>query len=77
MDTASSAYHFDNNLISTAIAHDTMIFTIAYGDDADQGLLYKLAQQANGNFYVGTEANIAAIYEEMSAAFGGSQGIGR
>jgi Ca-activated chloride channel homolog len=77
LDTASSSYHFDNILISKAIAHDTTIFTIAYGSDADQGLLSKLAQQANGNFYLGTEANIVAIYDEMSAAFGGSQGIGR
>jgi Ca-activated chloride channel homolog len=77
LDTASKSYRFDNTLVSTAIAHDTTIFTIAYGDDADQGLLSKLAQQANGNFYLGTEANIVAIYEEMSAVFGGSQGIGR
>ena len=77
LDTASKSYDFDNKLIAVAIAHDTTIFTIAYGNDADQKLLSSLAQQANGNFYLGTEANIVAIYEEMSAAFGGSQGIGR
>jgi hypothetical protein len=36
-----------------------------------------LAQKANGNFYPGDEASIAAIYDEMSAAFGGSAGVGR
>lgn len=77
LDTISNAYHFDDTLIAAAIANDTTIFTIAYGGDADQNILSKLAQKANGNFYLGTEANIGAIYQEMSAAFGGSQGIGR
>jgi Ca-activated chloride channel homolog len=77
LDTDSRTYRFGDELISAAIAHDTTIFTIAYGGDADQEILSSLAQKANGNFYLGTEANIVAIYEEMSAAFGGSQGIGR
>lgn len=77
LDTVSSSYRFDDTLISTASAHDTTIFTIAYGNDANETLLSRLAQQAQGNFYLGTEANIVAIYEEMSAVFGGSQGIGR
>jgi hypothetical protein len=77
LDTSSHSYRFNDTLVSTAIAHDTTIFTIAYGDDADKNMLSGLAQRANGNFYLGTEANIVAIYEEMSAVFGGSQGIGR
>ena len=40
-------------------------------------ILAELASRANGNFYLGTEASIVAIYQEMSAAFGGSVGIGR
>jgi hypothetical protein len=36
-----------------------------------------MARRTNGNFYLGDEASIAGIYEEMSAAFGGSAGIGR
>lgn len=76
-DTSSYTYRFDDRLIQTAIAHDTTVFTIAYGGDADERLLSDLAIQANGNFYRGTEASIAAIYEEMSAAFGGAVGIGR
>jgi Ca-activated chloride channel family protein len=77
LDNNSFQYTFDQYLIETATANDTTVFTIAYGNDADQEVLAELASRANGNFYLGTEANIAAIYEEMSAAFGGSVGIGR
>jgi Ca-activated chloride channel family protein len=77
LDNNSFQYTFDQYLIETATANDTTVFTIAYGDDADQEVLAELASRANGNFYLGTEASIAAIYEEMSAAFGGSVGIGR
>ncbi|MFZ6027173.1 MAG: VWA domain-containing protein [Chloroflexota bacterium] len=76
-DTASDGFSFNNTLFQTAAAHDTTVFTIAYGSDADEGQLEKLATSANGNFYLGSEASIAAIYQEMSAAFGGSVGIGR
>jgi Ca-activated chloride channel family protein len=77
MDTSSSRFRFDDNLIATATAGDTTIFTIAYGDDADNELLSELAARGNGNFYLGDEASIATIYEEMSAAFGGTLGVGR
>ena len=60
-----------------ATANNATVFTIAYGGDADENTLERLAIQANGNFFVGDEASIAAIYEEMSAAFGGSVGVGR
>jgi Ca-activated chloride channel family protein len=77
MDTSSSHFRFDNNLIAAATAGDTTVFTIAYGDDADNQLLSELAARGNGNFYLGDEASIATIYEEMSAAFGGTLGVGR
>ncbi len=77
LDTNSSRYSFDQSLMKMAAAHDTTVFTIAYGSNADEDLLAELARQANGNFYLGDEASIAAIYEEMSAAFGGSVGVGR
>ncbi len=77
MDTSSSLYAFNSHLIKTATANNTTIFTIAYGNDADEAVLTNLALQTNGNFYLGTEASIAAIYQEMSAAFGGSVGVGR
>ncbi|RMG97557.1 MAG: VWA domain-containing protein [Chloroflexi bacterium] len=76
-DTRSYRYSFDSLLISMATANDTTVFTIAYGRDADNNVLQELATQANGNFYLGDEASIAAIYDEMSAAFGGSAGVGR
>jgi Ca-activated chloride channel family protein len=77
LDTKSSRYRFNQDLIEMAAANDTTVFTIAYGNDADEDLLAELALQAHGNFYLGDEASIAAIYEEMSAAFGGSVGVGR
>ncbi len=77
LDTASQRYKFDQTLLEAAAANNTAVFTIAYGSDADKDLLSKLALQSNGNYYLGDEANIAAIYEEMSAVFGGSVGVGR
>jgi Ca-activated chloride channel family protein len=77
MDTASTRYVFNQELIELAAANSTTIFTIAYGSDADETLLLNLATQANGNFYLGDEASIVEIYDEMSAAFGGAVGVGR
>ncbi|HUS94184.1 MAG TPA: substrate-binding and VWA domain-containing protein [Patescibacteria group bacterium] len=76
-DTYSYRYAFDQALMDLAAGNDTSVFTIAYGDDADRDVLTQLALGANGNFFVGDEASIAAIYQELSAAFGGSVGIGR
>jgi Ca-activated chloride channel family protein len=76
-DTESSRFVFDDELIQMAAQHGTTVFTIAYGGDADERLLERLALGANGNYYLGDEASIGAIYEEMSAAFGGSAGVGR
>jgi Ca-activated chloride channel family protein len=77
MDTASTRYLFDQELVDLAAGNNTTIFTIAYGSDADEDLLESLATQANGNFYLGDEASIAEIYDEMSAGFGGTVGVGR
>jgi Ca-activated chloride channel family protein len=77
MDTASTRYLFDQELVDLAAGNSTTIFTIAYGSDADEDLLESLATQANGNFYLGDEASIAEIYDEMSAGFGGTVGVGR
>jgi Ca-activated chloride channel family protein len=76
-DTASRRYGFNDALIEAATANNTTVFTIAYGGGADEDVLITIAEEANGNFYQGDEASIAAIYEEMSAAFGGSVGVGR
>jgi Ca-activated chloride channel family protein len=76
-DTYSYRFNFNQDLINLAAGNDTTVFTIAYGDDADRDVLSSLAFGANGNFFLGDEASIAAIYDEMSAAFGGSVGVGR
>ncbi len=75
-DTRS--YRFNSTTAMREVTtNNATVFTIAYGGDADEQALERLATQANGNFFVGDEASIAAIYEEMSAAFGGSVGVGR
>ena len=76
LDTAS--FRYDAVGAAEAVV-DTgaTVFTIAYGSDADEELLEEIAVRANGNFFRGDEASIVAIYQEMSAAFGGSVGVGR
>jgi len=76
-DTFSFTYFFGPELIDLAAGNDTTVFTIAYGDDADADILSSLAYGANGNFFLGDEASIVSIYDEMSAAFGGTVGVGR
>lgn len=75
-DTRSYRYNA-NSATGMAVANNLTVFTIAYGSDADVNTMRNLASQTNGNFFAGNEASIAAIYEEMSAAFGGSVGVGR
>ena len=76
-DTRSYRYSFNQELIELVQGAETAVFTIAYGYDADEDTLLALANAANGNYHLGDEASIDAIYEEMSAAFGGSVGVGR
>lgn len=77
VDTYSFNYGFNDDLLNAAAANDTTVFTIAYGGDADESVLLQFANRGNGNLYQGDAASIAAIYEEMSAVFGGSVGVGR
>ena len=75
-DTRS--YRYDEyTAVNEAIANNATVFTIAYGRDADDAILSALAERANGKFFQGDEASISAIYDEMSAAFGGNVGVGR
>ena len=46
-DTYSYRFDFNQELIDMAAANDTTVFTIAYGDDADQEILSELAFGAN------------------------------
>lgn len=76
LDTIS--YRYDQeSAVAALLPTGATVFTIAYGSDADEVLLENIALQANGNFFRGDEASIAAIYDEMSAAFGGAVGVGR
>ena len=52
-------------------------YSVAYGDDADLKTMQSIAFATNGVYYQGDESTISDIYAEMSAAFGGSLGIGR
>ena len=76
-DTASSDFRMNDQLITAAAGNDTTVFAIAYGRDAEEDILIRLAECTNGSFFRGDDASIASIYEAMSAAFGGSAGIGR
>ena len=76
-DTNSRTYKLNQELYDRASANDTTVFTIAYGDNAENDILQKLAEGSNGAFYTGSSADIAGIYQELSAAFGGAGGIGR
>ena len=43
------------------------IFAIAYGDDADEDLLLRIANRTNGKFFSGDPAGIERIYNAISA----------
>ncbi len=43
------------------------IFTIAYGEDADQDLLLRIANRTNGSFFTGDPGQIERIYNAISA----------
>ncbi len=74
----TSSYRYNERSATERLAQTgATVFTIAYGSDADEELLEAMALNANGNFFLGDEASIAAIYDEMSAAFGGAVGVGR
>lgn len=76
LDTISYRYD-EESAVAALLPTGATVFTIAYGSDADEVLLENVALRANGNYFRGDEASIAAIYDEMSAAFGGAVGVGR
>jgi len=45
------------------------IFTIAYGDDANQDELTKIAKTAGGKEYAGNPQNIQSVYNQISLFF--------
>jgi Ca-activated chloride channel family protein len=42
------------------------IFTIAYGDDADEGLLERIAEATNGQAYTSDPEQIGEVYEAIA-----------
>jgi Ca-activated chloride channel family protein len=47
----------------------TRIFTIAYGQDADKGVLTELAEASNGRMFAGGAGDIEKIYQSIAAYF--------
>ncbi len=78
-DTASQNFNSpdDPAFVQVLQASGAAVYTIAYGEDAAQNVLEHIALTTNGIFYEGDVATIADIYAQISAAFGGSLGIGR
>jgi Mg-chelatase subunit ChlD len=76
-DNSSNRYSFNQRLFELAAANDTTVVAIAYSTGADARAMEQLATATNGIFYLSDEASIEAIYDEMSAAFGGTAGVGR
>lgn len=77
-DTTSQTYRSPDATFGSAVLQtNASIYTIAYGDDADRDIMRQIALATSGIAYEGDVSNIGEIYGEISAAFGGSLGIGR
>ncbi len=77
-DTVSSTYTSPDAAFAAVVqASGASVYTIAYGEDADRDILRNIALATNGIAYQGDVSTIGDIYAEISAAFGGSLGIGR
>ena len=70
-DTASKQRLSDllDRLKDTETAEGTRIFTVAYGNEADEDLLKQIAGRSNALFSKGDSANIDKIYHSISAYF--------
>ena len=68
-DTNSSKTESDmfRCLPSGEAVEGAKVFTIAYGDDADQDLLTRIANRTNGKFFTGDSETIDEIYLAISA----------
>jgi Ca-activated chloride channel family protein len=58
-----------SRLPSGAEASDVKIYTIAYGDDADEDLMATLSNRTNGKKFEGSEEDIESIYFLISSEF--------
>ncbi len=70
-DTASKHTLSDllDRMPETESADGTRIFTVAYGDDADEDLLKKIADRSNARFLKGEASNIDKVYHQIAAYF--------
>ena len=68
MDTASNRNMSDmfSCLPSGEDVEGIKIFTIAYGEDAQEDILEKIADQTNGKFYIGDPNTIEEVYLAIS-----------
>jgi Ca-activated chloride channel family protein len=68
-DTSSerSESQMFNCLPSGESVEGLKVHTIAYGEDADQDLLCRIANRTNGKCYEGDAADIEGIYEQIAA----------
>ncbi|MBN1967417.1 MAG: VWA domain-containing protein [Anaerolineae bacterium] len=77
-DTVSQRFTSATQQFSELIIYSGVsVYTIAYGEDADQATMQNIALATNGIFFEGDVSTIGDIYAAISAAFGGSLGIGR
>ena len=70
-DTSSKGKLSDllDRLPASEVADGTRIFTVAYGDEADEDLLKQIANRSNALFLKGNAGNIDKIYHQISAYF--------
>ncbi len=47
----------------------TLVFTIAYGSEADQGMLRRIADATQADSWIGTTSNIGEVLKKASAFF--------
>ena len=77
-DTESQQYTSADQAFGAIVQQSgASVYSVAYGEDADLETMRSIAFATNGIFFQGDVATIGDIYAEMSAAFGGSLGIGR
>jgi Ca-activated chloride channel family protein len=62
-----------NDLLKTihadAETHTIRVFTIAYGHDAQRGVLQQIADATQGKAYEGTPSNIVEVFRDISTFF--------
>jgi Ca-activated chloride channel family protein len=69
MDGGPSQADMLSRLPSGTEASDVKIYTIAYGEDADEDLMATLSNRTNGKKFEGSEEDIESIYFLISSEF--------